>query len=158
MDDPRDLADVIYGPKKFHPRMSIGPVVVRRCDVRTEDRRFLMRFQILIYNNPEFDAGFRGDLRDEVDRTHAAVISELKASGELIETNELSTEAAVVVRTDSHKRVHTTDGPFIEAKEWVGGFYLVDCASIDRAVDIAGRFVEARYSPVEVRQLVHEPS
>ena len=58
----------------------------------------------------------------------------------------------------SPKRVHTTDGPFIEAKEWVGGFYLVDCASIDRAVEIAGRFVEARYSPVEVRQLVHEPS
>ncbi|WP_345763554.1 YciI family protein [Diaminobutyricibacter sp. McL0608] len=117
-----------------------------------------MRYQILIYNNPAFDDALENGLRDELDATHGAVIRELQASGELIETNELSTEAAVVVRTDSHKRVHTTDGPFIEAKEWVGGFYLVDCASIDRAVEIAGRFVEARFSPVEVRQLVHEPS
>jgi hypothetical protein len=114
-----------------------------------------MHYQILIYNNPEFDAAFNGDLKDEVERTHAAVIGELKESGELIETNELSTEAAVVVRTDADAphRVHTTDGPFVESKEWVGGFYLVDCANIDRAVEIAGRFVEARYSPVEVRKV-----
>ena len=118
-----------------------------------------MRYQILIYNNPEFDAAFHGQLKDEVDSTHAAIISELQQSGELIETNELSAEAAVVVRRDARTlRVHTTDGPFIESKEWVGGFYLVDCASIDRAVAIAGRFVEARFSPVEVRQLVHDPS
>jgi hypothetical protein len=118
-----------------------------------------MRYQILIYNNPEFDAAFHGQLKDEVDSTHAAIISELQQSGELIATDELSIDAAVVVRTDAHThRVHTTDGPFIETKEWVGGFYLVDCASLYRATAIAGRFVEARYSPVEVRQLVHDPS
>jgi hypothetical protein len=118
-----------------------------------------MRYQILIYNNPEFDAGFNGELRDEVDSTHATVIRELTEAGELIATDALSTEAAVVVRTDAHThRVHTTDGPFIETKEWVGGFYLVDVANIDRAVEIAGRFVEARYSPIEVRQLEHDPS
>ena len=118
-----------------------------------------MRYQILIYNNPEFDEGFNGALRGEVDSTHATIIRELTEAGELIATDALSTEAAVVVRTDPRThRVHTTDGPFIETKEWVGGFYLVDVANIDRAVEIAGRFVEARYSPIEVRQLEHDPS
>ena len=115
-----------------------------------------MRYEILIYNNAECDAALTGELKDEFTNTHGTLIHELQESGELIETNELSTEAAVVVRTDARThRVHTTDGPFIEAKEWVGGFYLVDCVSIDWAVEIAGRFVEARFSPVEVRQLVH---
>lgn len=85
------------------------------------------------------------------------MIAELRASGELVATDELSTEVAAVVRTDleTPDRVRRTDGPFSESKEWVGGFYLVDCESLDRAVEIAGRFIEARWSPVEVRQLVH---
>lgn len=72
-------------------------------------------------------------------------------------SDELSQDAAAVVRTsvDEPHLLRRTDGPFSESKEWVGGFYLVDCVSMDRAVEIAGRFIEARWSPVEVRQLVH---
>ncbi len=118
-----------------------------------------MRYEILIYNNVECEAAITGELKEEFENAHGTIIRELTESGELIETNELSMEAAVVVRADRRTphRVHTTDGPFIESKEWVGGFYLVECASLDRAVEIAGRFVEARFSPVEVRQLVHGP-
>ena len=116
-----------------------------------------MRFEILIYNNPEFEAAIQGDLRDEFESAHQAIIRELRASGELIESNELAPDDAVVVRSDpdAPHRIRTTDGPFSEAKEWVGGFYTVDCTDRDRAVAIAGRFVEARFSPVEVRRLVH---
>lgn len=60
---------------------------------------------------------------------------------------------ARVVRTDSGGRRDVTDGPFTESKEFVGGYYLVDVASIDRAVELAARFVEARFAPVEVRRL-----
>jgi hypothetical protein len=116
-----------------------------------------MRYEILIYNNAECEAAIMGGYREELDRTHAAVIAELRASGELVATDELSAEVAVVVRTDADAphRLRRTDGPFSEAKEWVGGFYLVDCETLDRAVEIAGRFIESRWSPVEVRQLVH---
>jgi hypothetical protein len=116
-----------------------------------------MRFQILIYNNAEFEEALENGLTEELDSTHRALIGELIASGELVDTNELSTEAAVTVRVDpaNPKNMLALDGPFSESKEWVGGFYLVDVDSIERAVEIAGRFVEARFSPVEVRQLVH---
>jgi hypothetical protein len=121
-----------------------------------------MRFEILIYNNAEFDSAIEGPNVDTAIRAHwvqahQELQTELAASGELVRSNELSQQTAVVVRAErtAPHRVHSTDGPFSEAKEWVGGFYVVDCDTIERAVEIAGRFVEARYSPVEVRQLVH---
>jgi hypothetical protein len=121
-----------------------------------------MRFEILIYNNAEFDAAIEGPHTDATvledwARAHDDLQAELRASGELVRSNELSPQAAVVVRTEraAPHRVHSTDGPFSEAKEWVGGFYVVDCVSVERAIEIAGRFVEARYAPVEIRQLVH---
>jgi hypothetical protein len=79
---------------------------------------------------------------------------ELTASGELVDSNELGVPGARVVRTGGGV-TRVTDGPFTEGKEIVGGYYLVDCASIDRAIEIASRFVEARYTPIEVRPLLH---
>lgn len=55
-------------------------------------------------------------------------------------------------RTD---RLLVTDGPFTESKEMVGGFYIIDVESIDRAVEIAGRLEETTFSQVEVRALMH---
>jgi hypothetical protein len=121
-----------------------------------------MRFEILIYNNAEFAAAIEGPDADpaivaEWARAHGDLQTELRESGELVDSNELSPDTAVVVRADRAEPhpVKTVDGPYSEAKEWVGGFYVVDCATVDRAVEIAGRFVEAQFSPVEVRQLVH---
>ena len=87
-----------------------------------------MQFQILIYNNAEFVAALEDGLMEELDRTHATVIAELEATGELVSSEELSPEVALTVRTDpaDGKRVRVTDGPFSESKEWVGGFYTVD--------------------------------
>ena len=56
-------------------------------------------------------------------------------------------------RTDD--RLLVTDGPFTESKEMVGGFYIVEVESIDRAVEIAGRLEETKFSPVEIRALMH---
>jgi hypothetical protein len=121
-----------------------------------------MRFEILIYNNAEFDAAIKGPNPDAAvtadwQRAHQQLQTELGASGELVNSNELSQQTAVVVRSDrvAPHHVRSTDGPFSEVKEWVGGFYIVDCETVERAVEIAGRFVEARFSPIEVRELVH---
>ena len=115
-----------------------------------------MRYQILIYNNPEAADAWEGEMAKEFDSAHAAVQAELLASGELIDSNELSTTQAKVVRLNPQDAATVTDGPFAETKEWVGGYYTVECDSMERAVQIASRFLEGRFSPVEVRQLVHE--
>ena len=49
-----------------------------------------------------------------------------------------------------------TDGPYAEAKEHLGSFTIVDCESLDRALEIAARNPAARYTGIEVRPLTHE--
>ena len=49
-----------------------------------------------------------------------------------------------------------TDGPYIEAKEYLGSFDIVDCESHERALEIAARVPFARIGSVEVRPLMHE--
>ena len=111
-----------------------------------------MRYLVTIYNNSETEAAITSTDEQEFEQAHEAVQAELKASGELLDTQVLSMRDARVVRS-TPEGVLVADGPFIEVKEWVGGFYVLECDSIDRATEIAGRFVEARYSPIEVRRL-----
>jgi hypothetical protein len=48
----------------------------------------------------------------------------------------------------------TSDGPFAEAKEFLAGFYLVECGSVERAVEIAARIPDAEFGTVEVRPVL----
>ena len=111
-----------------------------------------MRYLLTIYNNSETEAAITSTAEQEFETAHRELQAELTASGELVDTQVLSMRDARIVRS-TPDGVVVTDGPFTEVKEWVGGFYLVECAGIDRAAEIAGRFVEARYSPIEVRRL-----
>ena len=49
-----------------------------------------------------------------------------------------------------------TEGPYIETKEYLGSFTIVDCDSEERALEIAAMNPASRYSGVEVRALLHE--
>ena len=48
----------------------------------------------------------------------------------------------------------TTDGPFAETKEQLGGYYLIEAASIDEAASIASGIPAARYGSIEVRPIM----
>jgi hypothetical protein len=113
-----------------------------------------MQYMLLIYGNEDAWNDLATTGRDALDAAHAELLGDLTASGELILSNELSTtDAKVVRRTDD--RLLVTDGPFTESKEMVGGFYIVDVESVERAVEIAGRLEETRFSQVEIRALMH---
>lgn len=114
-----------------------------------------MKYLILIHNELATIDRIPEGLMAEYDRVHAEVIAELTASGELLQTDELEVPTAKLVRTDATGAVAVTDGPFTEGREITGGYYLVDVDTAERATTIAGRFVEARFAPVEVRRLVH---
>jgi len=63
------------------------------------------------------------------------------------------TSTATTVRVRDGKRL-TTDGPFAETKEQLGGYYLVDAGDLDEALAIAAKIPGARYGSVEVRPLM----
>jgi hypothetical protein len=66
------------------------------------------------------------------------------------------TETATTVRVRNGERV-TTDGPFAETKEWLTGFYLLDCRSLDEALEWAAKIPGAKYGSIEVRPLMEIP-
>ena len=61
-------------------------------------------------------------------------------------------EAAHTVRVRDGERI-VADGPFAETKELVGGYYVVDCDTLDQALDAAARIPSARFGAIEVRPI-----
>jgi hypothetical protein len=77
---------------------------------------------------------------------------ELKARGVLLACESLaSTDKAVRLQKRDGLRT-LVDGPFVEAKEMVGGFFLLDCATQDEALVIAAECPAAEWCTVEVRE------
>jgi hypothetical protein len=78
--------------------------------------------------------------------------AQLKARGLLTVSQSLRSEAeAVRVQVRSGKKVRV-DGPFAEAKEMIGGYYLLTCKTKDEAIAIAEECPAAQWSTVEVRE------
>jgi hypothetical protein len=113
-----------------------------------------VKYLILIYSNPasrEMWEAFSADERSEGLAYYASLVEDLEASGELIVTEALA-DASLTKRVSVRDgRTMTSDGPFAEAKELLAGFFLVECESAERALEIAARVPEAELGLVEVR-------
>jgi hypothetical protein len=80
-----------------------------------------------------------------------------RAAGVLAGGEELgSTASATTVRVRDGRRL-VTDGPYAEVKEALGGFFILDCASFDEALDWAARIPAAEHGAVEVRPVHVDP-
>jgi len=77
--------------------------------------------------------------------------TDLKARGLLKATDSLASHATAARVRTSGGALQVLDGPFAEAKEMIGGFFLVDCNSFDEAVAIARECPAAQWATVEVR-------
>src|SRR5688572_18151043 len=99
-------------------------------------------------------AQFTDEERDALIAGHDAFRKSLEESGELVGVEGLAEEGdAKSVRLRGGVPV-VTDGPFVEAKEFLGSFYMIDCVSLERAIEIAARCPDAAYNAVEVRPLL----
>jgi hypothetical protein len=78
---------------------------------------------------------------------------DLKARGVLRASEALVSDAKAVRVQVREGRTRLVDGPFAEAKEMIGGFFLLDCATRDEAVAIAGECPAAAWCTVEVREV-----
>ena len=77
----------------------------------------------------------------------------LEGTGEFIDGQAVSPDG-VWVRHDGEGRPPVTDGPFAETKEHLGGFYLVDAADLDEAIEFAAAIPDARRGSIEIRPVV----
>ena len=77
----------------------------------------------------------------------------LRQQGKLLAMESLASQASAVRVSGVDGNSRVLDGPFSEAKEMVGGFFMVDCASLDEAVAIARLCPAAEWATVEVRPI-----
>jgi len=113
-----------------------------------------MRYLLLIYGNEatnmqmtpaeqQVEIGAYNDFGNELQNAGAMV------SGEALQP----TMTATTVRVRNGKTV-TTDGPFAETKEQLGGYYMVECANLDEAIHWAAKIPGAAKGSIEVRPIV----
>ncbi len=111
-----------------------------------------MRYALLIHA----DEGLWNGMSHE---EQGAVLAEYGAFGERHKDKIRGGDALHSVTTATTVRVRdgrtlTTDGPFAETKEQLNGFYIVDCANLDEAVEIAAHIPDAVRGSIEVRPIM----
>ncbi|HZE88525.1 MAG TPA: YciI family protein [Verrucomicrobiae bacterium] len=115
-----------------------------------------MRYLCLIYHD---ETAWSNLPKDEAERTMAeyrALREETTQSGRFLDGNRLHlADSATVVRVRNGKLM-TTDGPFAETKEQLGGYFLFEARDLNEAIQLASRIPGARTGCVEVRP-VAEP-
>ncbi len=113
-----------------------------------------MRYILLIYQNAEAWKGFSQEDKDVLMHAAGDIVEELTASGELVGGEGLA-DASQARSTHVRDGVVTvTDGPFLEAKEALAGYCIVDVATRERAEAIAARWPDARHWGLEIRALM----
>ena len=80
----------------------------------------------------------------------------IRASGHYLGCNRLlPPNAAITVRVRNNK-INMTDGPFVETKEQLGGYYLIEARDLNEAIQIAARIPGAKYGCVEIRPVAED--
>ena len=112
-----------------------------------------MRYMLLIYE-PESNAAKMS--QEELGRMYGeymAFTEDIKAAGQYVAGAPLQpTATATTVRVKNGKTV-STDGPFAETREQLGGYYLVEAKDLDEAIALASRIPAARSGSIEVRPI-----
>jgi hypothetical protein len=113
-----------------------------------------MRYLCLIYENEkEWESKPQSEL-EAVMGEYFTFTENIRSNGKLVAGEALQpTPTATTVRVRNGK-ISTTDGPYAETKEQLGGFYLIDAKDLNDAIQVASRIPGARDGAVEVRPVI----
>jgi hypothetical protein len=111
-----------------------------------------MQYLLLIYENEKKRArGSDPALLKECQDFNKKFSASIKGANALQDT-----ATATTVRVREGKRL-ITDGPFVESKEQLGGYYLIEAPDLNQAIEIASQFPIARWGSVEIRPIMTVP-
>ena len=110
-----------------------------------------MKYLCLIYQEEKQEANVPRDVIEKAKADYWAFTEDIKKTGNYVGSHGLQhTDAATTVRVRNGK-ISTTDGPFAETKEQLGGYYLISAKDLNEAISIASRIPSAKWGSVEVR-------
>jgi hypothetical protein len=113
-----------------------------------------MRYLLLIYGDEAAWADATPEEMEAVMGAHMAYSEAITAEGIMRggDALQLSTSATTLRVRDGETLL--SDGPFVETREQLGGYYMVECDSLDQAIDAARRIPEALTGAIEVRPVM----
>jgi hypothetical protein len=112
-----------------------------------------MKYLCLIYSNETLWANMPKAEADKVYGEYMAFTEDIRRSGHYIDGNPLQpTRSATTIRS-RNGNASTTDGPFAETKEQLGGYYLIEARDLNDAIQVASRIPSVRVGSIEVRPI-----
>jgi hypothetical protein len=121
--------------------------------IQPTNRSFEMQYLLMIYQNEAEYARNDAETTQKMLQEYGAFTQSIIQSGNFKAADRLQpTTTATTVRVRDGKTL-TTDGPFAETREQLGGYYLVEAKDLDEALAIAARIPSARIGSIEVRPI-----
>lgn len=114
-----------------------------------------MKYMLLIYSDPSAYADPAEG--QKIMGEYMAFTQAIVESGEFVNGEPLQSPDTSTCVRQRDGRLSTTDGPFIETKEYLGGYYVIDVKDLDRAIEIAAQIPDSRTGAVEVRPVMDIP-
>jgi hypothetical protein len=134
----------------------VGPFVVS-VTINNDHRhkgRHDVKYMLLLASNPADEPTPDDETFGPYMGEWAAYSQALAEAGAMVAGEALQgADTASTVQVRDGKRI-VTDGPFIESKEVIGGYYVIDVADLDEALDWAARIPNAHFGTVEVRPVM----
>jgi hypothetical protein len=115
----------------------------------------MAKYLVLVFGDEAEWAAMSSEEESKIDHAHRVFTA--KAGPAIVAAGQLEpTTTATSLRAGSHGRPAITDGPFLEAKEGLGGFYVLEADDLDHVISLASGLHEVHtgHSGVEIRPLV----
>jgi hypothetical protein len=117
-----------------------------------------MQYLLMIYDNEKIWADMPKAESDKLSGEFIQFTKDIKESGHFRAGDALQpVHTATTVRVRDGKTT-TTDGPFAETREQLGGYYLIEAKNLDEAVKLAARIPSAKFGSIEIRPIMQFPA
>lgn len=116
-----------------------------------------MKYLLLIYENEASFAGLSEAEQGKVFQEYMDYTARIRRSGHYVAGEALQPVSTATTVRSKDGRTLTTDGPFAETREQLGGFYMVEAKDLDEAIALAAQIPAARTGSIEVRPIMPTP-
>ena len=116
------------------------------------------QYMLLIYEDPASSPAPDSPQAQQEFAEYGAFTEDINKQGLFVSGAPLQmTDTATTVRVNGSGDPVLSDGPFAETKEWLAGYYMLDCPDLDTATAQAARIPAARHGAIEVRPVMEIP-
>jgi hypothetical protein len=117
-----------------------------------------MQYLLLIADSEANEAKLTPEQNAALLAEYGKFTEDVQKSGKFVGANRLQPSTTATTVRVRNGKAQTTDGPFAETREQLGGYYLIEAGDLDEAVKVAAKIPSARSGSIEVRPIWPRPS